>query len=381
MDRFIPLSVPNFSGKELEYVTHAIETEWVSTGGSYIDEFEKKIANYVGAKGAVGCQNGTSGLHTALMVCGVSMEDEVIVPALTFIAAVNPVKYAGAEPVFMDCTDSLCIDAEKLRKFCENECCLIDGKLINNATKKHIKALIVVHVFGEMADMKEIMDVASEFHITVIEDATEALGSYYTVGAYKGKHAGTIGNIGVYSFNGNKIITTGGGGMIVSDNEEYLQKSKHLTTQAKADQLYFIHDQIGYNYRMTNLQAGLGLAQLAQLETFIETKQKNYNRYMDNGINLLPFREDVRSNRWFYSYITDHRDELLQYLEERRIQARPVWYLIHKLAPYQNNQAYCIEKATYYWERIVNLPCSTNMSMDDVDRVSTAIQSFDLEDK
>ncbi|NCC99914.1 MAG: aminotransferase class I/II-fold pyridoxal phosphate-dependent enzyme, partial [Bacteroidia bacterium] len=211
MSKFIPLSVPNLKGRELEYVTNAVETEWVSTGGPYVNDFENKITEYVGCKGAVSCQNGTSGLHTAMMVCDVSKEDEVIVPTLTFIAAVNPVKYIGAEPIFMDCDDSLTMDPEKLLEFCQKECSFYNGKLINNKTKKQIKAMVIVHVFGNMADMEKIMDVANKFNVKVVEDATEAIGTYYTSGKYEGKYAGTIGDIGVYSFNGNKIITTGGG--------------------------------------------------------------------------------------------------------------------------------------------------------------------------
>jgi len=250
-EKFIPLSVPNLKGNELKYVTEAVATEWVSTGGPYVTELENKIAEYVKVKGAVSCQNGTSGLHIALLLTGVTEADEVIVPTLTFIAAVNPVKYIGAEPVFMDCDDSLCIDAEKLECFCREECDFIDGKLIDRKTKRHVKALLVVHVFGNIADMERILDICGKFNIRVVEDATEAIGTCYIKGKYKGKYAGTLGDVGVYSFNGNKIITTGGGGMIVSDNEEYIARAKHLTTQAKSDELYYTHDEIGYNYRMT----------------------------------------------------------------------------------------------------------------------------------
>ena len=191
--KFIPLSVPNLKGKELEYVTHAIETEWISTAGPYVNDFEAKVAGYVGSKGAVSCQNGTSGLHIALMVCDVSQGDEVIVPTLTFIASVNPVKYVGADPVFMDCDDSLTMDVDKLKEFCENECNYIDGRLINKKTNKHIKALIAVHIFGNMADMEGIINTAKRFNIKVVEDATEAIGTYYKEGKYKGKYAGTMG--------------------------------------------------------------------------------------------------------------------------------------------------------------------------------------------
>ncbi|NLY45190.1 MAG: LegC family aminotransferase [Tissierella sp.] len=388
-DKFIPLSIPNLKGNELKYVTQAIKTEWVSTGGPYVSDFENKIAEYVSSRGAVSCQNGTSGLHVALMVCGVSKEDEVIVPTLTFIAAVNPVKYIGAEPIFMDCDDSLCMDANKLLEFCLNECSFIDGKLINNHTKKHIKAIIVVHVFGNMANMEKIMKTAERFNLKVIEDATEALGTYYTDGQYKGKYAGTIGTVGIYSFNGNKIITTGGGGMIVSDNEELLNQAKHLTTQAKSDELYYTHDEIGYNYRMTNLQAALGLAQLEQLEDFIGIKEDNYNLYKEaineiQGLSILDFEENIRSNYWFYALKCNdsfplNRDEIIEYLSSKGIQSRPIWGLINEQKPYIVSQSYKIEKAKHYIERIVNIPCSSSLSDEEVRYVIECLKIINLE--
>lgn len=376
MGKIIPLSVPNLKGNELRYITEAVETEWVSTGGRYVNDFESNIAEYVKVRRAVACQNGTSGLHVALLLCGVTRDDEVLVPTLTFIAAVNPVKYIGADPVFMDCDDSLTMDANKLLEFCQLECSFIDGKLINNKTQKHIKAVMVVHVFGNMSDMEKIMTIAQQYNLKVIEDATEALGTSYSEGKYKGKYAGTIGKVGVYSFNGNKIITTGGGGMIVSDDEELLKRAKHLTTQAKSDEIYYTHDQIGYNYRMTNLQAALGLAQLEQLEDFIRTKEKNYNLYKENireipGLEMLDFRSDIRANYWFYALKCDdgyklNRDELIKHLTAKGIQSRPIWGLISEQKPYIGCQTYKIEKAKYYLEHVVNIPCSTNLTREDV---------------
>jgi len=376
MGQFIPLSVPNLKGKELEYVTHAVETEWISTAGPYIIDFENNIAEYVGAEGAVACQNGTAGLHLALLACGVTKEDEVIVPTLTFVAAVNPVKYVGAEAIFMDCDDSLTMDPIKLASFCENECELQADKLMNKRTGKQIKAVVVVHVFGNMADMVSITDIAEKFHLKLIEDATEALGTYYTEGKLKGKFAGTMGDIGVYSFNGNKIITTGGGGMIVAKEKERLEYCRYLSTQAKNDTLYYVHDEIGYNYRMSNLQAALGLAQLEQLEQFIITKTENYDLYQELGIPLLGFRTGTRSNHWFYSYMTDQRDELMKDLSGQEIQTRPIWKLIHTLKPYESSQCYQIEKADCYYDKVLNLPCSSNLSQDNVRIVVTAIQKF-----
>lgn len=383
--KFIPLSVPNLKGRELEYVTKAIETEWVSTAGYYVNEFENRIAEYVGAKGAVSCQNGTSGLHIALLVSGITRGDEVIVPTLTFIAAVNPVKYIGAGPIFMDCDDSLCMDADKLLKFCQEECNFTNGKLINNKTKKHIKAIIVVHIFGNMANMVNIMQIARQYNLKVIEDATEALGTYYNEGILKKKYAGTIGTVGVYSFNGNKIITTGGGGMIVSNDEELLGKARHLTTQAKSDELYYTHDEIGYNYRMTNLQAALGLAQLEQLESFIQIKKANFELYQEkvreiNGLTLVEFKKGIRANYWFYTLIINeqeyglNRDGLLEILSKHKIQTRPVWGLIHQQKPYLNNQTYAIEKALYYGANALNIPCSSNLTEEEVLRVADGLE-------
>lgn len=374
--KYIPLSVPNLRGKELEYVTEAIQSEWVSTGGPFVQEFENKIAAYVGAVGAVSVQNGTSGLHVALHVCGVTSGDEVIVPSLTFIAAVNPVKYLGAEPVFMDCDETLCMDTRKLARFCRDECSFVDGKLINKKSKRHIKAIIVVHVFGNMADLEKLMEIACSYNLQVIEDATEAIGTFYKEGKYKDKYAGTIGHVGVYSFNGNKIMTTGGGGMIVSQNESLLKRAKHLTTQAKSDELYYIHDEIGYNYRMTNLQAALGLAQLEKLEEFIKIKERNYLLYKEQiremqGLTLLDFLPHVRSNYWFYALYIDNqyplsRDEAIHYFASKGVQVRPIWGLVHEQKPYLHHQVYQVDRAKDYWEHVINLPCSSNLEPEEV---------------
>ncbi|GFI08917.1 putative pyridoxal phosphate-dependent aminotransferase EpsN [Lachnospiraceae bacterium] len=374
--QFIPLSVPNLKGNELAYVTEAVKTEWVSTAGPYIADFEKAAADYVHVPAACACQSGTAGLHLALKVLGIQPGEEVLVPTLTFVAAVNPVHYIGADPVFMDCDDTLTLDPKKLKRFCEEEC-EVDGNILKNKTScRKVTALVVVHVFGNLADMEEIMSLAGTYHLKVIEDATEALGSCYREGAYEGRYAGTIGDIGVFSFNGNKIITTGGGGMVVSQNPELTERCRFLSTQAKKDTVYFVHEEIGYNYRMTNLQAALGLAQLEQLEEFIRIKKENYELYQKEGIKLLPFRSDIRSNYWFYSYLTDNRDGLIRYLEQHQIQSRPVWKLIHTLKPYAESRAYQIEKALWYYDRIVNIPCSSNLEGESVKRVAERIHSF-----
>ena len=384
-ERMVPLSVTNLKGNELVYVKQAVESEWVSTAGPYVSQFEKDIAEYVHVPSAVACQSGTAGLHIALQICGVSRDDLVIVPTLTFIAAVNPVRYLGADPVFMDCDDSLCMDPEKLEEFCREECIYKNNTLYHKETGRRIAAVVVVHVFGNMADMEVVLRIAEQYNLKVVEDATEAIGTKYETGLYAGRFAGTMGDIGVYSFNGNKIITTGGGGMIVSRNMDYLREAKHLTTQAKADEANFIHDEVGYNYRLTNLQAALGIAQLEQLEIFISTKKRNYELYRkllpeNAGLSILKFREGIRSNCWFYSLMCEDLSvwrpaEIIEKLKEHHIQTRPIWGLIHEQAPYRGSICYKIEKADYYWKRVVNLPCSTNLTPEEVNRVVHTILS------
>lgn len=377
MSRFIPLSIPNFAGNEKKYITDAIEQGWVSTGGAYITSLEKNLGRYMNCHKLAACQSGTAALHLALLECGVMPGDMVIVPTLTFIAAVNPVRYQFAEPVFMDCDDSLCMDPVKLEEFCRKECRVDGDKLIHNQSGKHIKAVIVVHVFGNMADMESIMDTARRYNLKVVEDATEALGTRYTEGKYAGRYAGTIGDFGAYSFNGNKIITTGGGGAVMAKSEQMVDHIRFLSTQAKTDAHYYIHDEIGYNYRMTNLQAALGVAQLEELPDFIETEHRLYSKYKELFENyeygkLLAFREGVYSNKWFFSLeipmekIACDMRTIITGLEAEGIQTRAIWGLIHEQKPYREALAYKIEKAKFYSERILNIPCSTQLTEDDV---------------
>ncbi len=377
--QFIPLSVPNFAGREREYADAAVVSEWVSSGGAKVGEFEAAIAAYCGMPRAVAACSGTAGLHLALLCAGVGPGDEVLAPALTFIAAVNPVRYVGAQPVFLGCDDSLCMDPALLRRFCQEECETRGGALVNKKTGARVAAVLVVHVFGNLADMEEIGRIAKEFGLAVVEDATEALGSHYTEGPLAGKMAGTLGDIGVYSFNGNKIITTGSGGMLVSRHPAWAERAKHLSTQAKTDEVQFFHDEVGYNYRLSNLPAALGLAQLEQLEGFIETKKNLYDRYVQaldgkKGLRMLPFRSGTRPNRWFFSLYLEEafplrRDELIALLAAEKIQARPVWALINEQPPYRQNESHGLGKAQDYRARIVNLPCSTNLAEEAQARV------------
>lgn len=386
MSRLIPLSVPNFEGNERKYVDDALEQGWVSTGGAYITKLEQQMADFLQVEEVAACQSGTSGLHLALMECGIEPGDMVIVPTLTFIAAVNPVRYQFAEPVFMDCDDSLCMDARKLRSFCENACVMERDVLIHKGSGKKVKALVVVHVFGNLADMEAIMSVAEEFHLKVVEDATEALGSHYTSGRYAGKFAGTIGDFGAYSFNGNKIITTGGGGAVTARNPKAVEHMRYISTQAKDDVHYYIHNEIGFNYRMTNLQAALGVAQMEELPEFIKRKHRNYELYAKLFADfpfgkLLPFREGTYANRWFYALELRMEKlgnvtlrEIITDLQERGVQTRAVWGLIHEQLPYKDAIAWKMERALYYSKCILNLPCSTQITEEEIRYVAEQVK-------
>jgi len=387
MGRFIPLSIPNFEGNERKYVDDAIDQGWVSTGGAYITKLEEEMAKFLHTDNVSACQSGTSALHLSLVESGVKPGDIVLVPPLTFIAAVNPVKYQFAQPIFIDCDDSFCLDPVKLREFCENECDFADGKLTYKAKGCQVKAIVVVHVFGNMADMEAIMDIAHKYGLKVIEDSTEALGTHYTSGKFAGKYAGTIGDFGAYSFNGNKIITTGGGGAVTSNKSETVDHIRFLSTQAKTDPHYYIHDEVGYNYRMTNLQAALGVAQMEELPEFIRRKQVNYDKYAKLFENyelakLIPFREGTSSNRWFYSLeinrerITVEMREIITKLQDKGIQTRAIWGLINEQKPYLNEITYKLEKAPYYAERILNIPSSTQITDEEIEYVASEIKKL-----
>lgn len=383
MGRFIPLSVPNFEGNEKKYVNDAVEQGWVSTGGAYITKLEQQMAEFLHTDNVAACQSGTAALHLSLVEAGVKPGDVVLVPPLTFIAAVNPVRYQFATPVFIDCDDSFCMDPDKLRDFCEKKCRYKKNTLYYQLSP--VKAIVVVHVFGNLADMASIMEIAKEYNLKVIEDATEALGTKYTEGPFAGKCAGTIGDFGAFSFNGNKIITTGGGGAVTANKSEMVDHIRYLSTQAKNDPHYYIHHEVGYNYRMTNLQAALGVAQMEELPEFIRRKQANYEKYKElfEGFELgtlVGFREGTSSNKWFYSLeinrdkVTASMREIITALEQRGVQTRAIWGLINEQIPYQEFVTYRLEKAPYYAERILNFPSSTQITEKEIEYVAEQIK-------
>lgn len=384
---WICLSTPNFRGNERKYVDEAVDAEWVSTAGPFIGRFEEAMASYLSVPQTCACQSGTAGLHLCLRHFGVTAGDLVLVPTLTFIATVNAVLYQSAEPVFFDCDDHICLDAEQVASYLENECRLEGGRTVEIASGRTVKAMIPVHVFGDHCDMDRLADLAERYRLTVIEDATESLGGVFSRGRYKGRPTGTAGHAGVLSFNGNKIITTGGGGMVVSSDAAAVEHMRYLSQQAKDDAVYFVHEEWGYNYRMTNLQAALGLAQLEQLDAFLEIKRRNYALYQEKLADcgygaLLPFGSGEGSNHWFYSFALREadgakRDRLLRHLNDRGIQARPIWKLNHTQTPFRKYRAMDCRRAEDFYGRVVNIPCGTNLTREQLERVCGALLDFE----
>lgn len=382
----IPLSVPHISGNEWNYVKDCLDTGWVSSVGKYVGRFEGDICRYTGARHAIGCANGTAALQVALRLIGVVPGDEVIVPTLTFIAPVNAARYLGAEPVFMDCDDYYCIDAEKTAEFILQETAFREGETRNKRTNRRVSAIVPVHVFGNAAALEGLVQICGERNIRIVEDAAESLGTYYTSGALQGKFTGTVGEIGCYSFNGNKIITTGGGGMIVTDRDEYGERARYLTTQAKDESLRYIHNEVGYNFRLTNIQAAIGVAQLERLPEYLEIKKRNYLHYARElrgipGLRLAEPPGYAHSNHWFYCLQIDakaygrDRDELMAHLSANGIETRPVWFPNHLQRPYRDCQRYRIEKALGLLERTLNIPCSVGLDHSSIEKVIRVLKN------
>lgn len=383
-EKFIPLSVPNLKGNELKYVSESITSEWVSTAGADITKFELAIKEYTHSPYACAVQSGTAGLHLCLRHFGITTDDIVLVPTLTFIAPINTVIYQNAQPVFFDCDEHLMINIAQIKKYLEQDCEIIDGKTFDKSLNKQIKAIIAVHIFGDTCDIAKLMKIADKYNLIIIEDATEALGSKLPTGEF----AGTLAHAGVYSFNGNKIITTGGGGMVVSNSKETIEHISYLSQQAKDDMVYFINNEVGYNYRMTNLQACLGRAQMEQLNRFIEIKRNNYHFYKEllknkEEISLLDFSAEDNSNYWFYSLVIESgnsqtRDKFIEYMSENSVQTRPIWKLNHTQKPFLNYKKMDCPVAESYYKKIVNIPCSSNLTEYDVERVCKLIKDFDF---
>jgi aminotransferase in exopolysaccharide biosynthesis len=376
----ISLSIPTIKQNEWKYVKECLDTGWVSSAGPFVDRFEQDICTLTGAGYAVACVNGTAALHTALQIVGVQPEDEVIVPTATFIAPVNTVRYIGAYPVFMDCDDFYNLDVLKTKEFIERETIFKDGYSHNRKTGRCVRAIVPVHVLGNAVDLQNLIPICNERNIKIVEDASESLGTYYITGDLRDKHTGTISDIGCYSFNGNKIITTGGGGMLVTNNDKYAQKARYLTTQAKDDAARYIHNEIGYNYRLTNIQAAVGVAQLERLSEFIAAKKENYNSYNKAivnipGLHLAQMPPYASNNCWMYALQVDRKDygvskeTVIERLTSDGIEVRPLWYLNHLQKPYRNCQPYKIEKAYCMYDKTIMLPCSVSLTSEEIDFV------------
>ncbi|MEO1715323.1 MAG: LegC family aminotransferase, partial [Bacteroidota bacterium] len=316
----ILLSGPNIAGNEWKYVKDCLDTGWVSSVGAYVSQFENMVAEFAGAKYGVATSSGTTALHISMILEGIGQGDYVIVPNVTFVASINSIKYTGADPVLMDVDpNSWQMDLDLLEKFLTEECSPGEDGLVYTKNGRRVKAIMPVHVLGNICDMDRLLRLAEQFGLTIIEDSTEALGSYY-----KGKHAGSFGKFGCFSFNGNKIITCGGGGVIVTDDEELAQKAKHLTTQAKADSFEYYHDEVGFNYRLVNVSAAIGVAQMEQLPGFIERKQEIAKHYMEElgGIGDIEFQQvsaDVNPNWWLFTFKSEKQREILAALNAKKM--------------------------------------------------------------
>ncbi|WP_428741970.1 LegC family aminotransferase [Tenacibaculum sp.] len=362
---FIPLHAPVFIGNEKKYLNECIDSTFVSSVGKFVNLFEKEVADYTGAKHAVVCVNGTNALHLALLVVGVKPGDEVITQPLTFIATTNAIVYANANPVFVDVDlDTMGLSPKALRTFLEENSELRNGECYNKITNNRIKACMPMHTFGHACRIEEILSICEEYKIELVEDAAEAMGSFY-----KEKHLGTFGKIAAISFNGNKIMTTGGGGIILTDDDELAAKTKHLSTQAKAPhQWEYVHDNIGFNYRMPNINAALGLAQLEKLDFFIENKRelaKIYSSFFkEKEVSFFEEREGEKCNFWLNAILLKDRTERDVFLEKSNqsgVMTRPIWQLMNKLPMFKNNMRGDLKNSELLEDRVVNIPSSVRL--------------------
>ena len=361
-DSFIPLHEPRFLGNEKKYLNECIDSTFVSSVGKFVDEFEEKIASYTGAKYAVATSNGTSALHISLLLANVEQNDEVITQPLTFIATCNAISYCNASPVFIDVDkDTMGMSPVALEIFLKENAEVKNQQCVNKSTGKIIKACIPMHTFGHPCRIEEIQKICKEWHIVLVEDSAESLGSFY-----RGQHTGTFGELGVISFNGNKIITSGGGGCILTNNEDLAKKAKHITTTAKEPHKWeYSHDMVGYNYRMPNLNAALMVAQLEQLDGFLKSKRslaKIYKKFFQNGdIHFVIDPENAKSNYWLNSIILkskDQRDLFLDETNSQGIMTRPIWTLMNKLSMFEHAQCGNLKNSEWLEDRVVNIPSS-----------------------
>jgi aminotransferase in exopolysaccharide biosynthesis len=366
----VALHEPRFDGNEWLYLKECLDSNYVSSVGKYVDQFEQSLANYTGAKYAISVVNGTAALQIALKLAGVNGGEEVLVPALTFIATANAISYLGAIPHFVDSEESsLGIDVLKLREYLSANTEEQSGLCVNKSTNRVIRALVPMHTFGHPSDIEQLLSISRDFNLVLVEDAAESLGSFY-----KGQHTGTFGLLGSLSFNGNKTITTGGGGAILTNDEALARRAKHLTTTAKISHKWeFDHDEIGYNYRMPNINAALGCAQIEKLPEKIIAKRELFKRYKEefkriSGASIFEESSNCQSNYWLQTLLLEDdnlrlRDSLLDASNSIGIRTRPVWKLMSNIAPYGNSPAMSLEGANSLYRRAINLPSSPALSL------------------
>lgn len=380
----IPLSIPHLGGNELKYVTECIETGWVSSAGAYVTQFENMVAEFSGNKYGVAASSGTSGLHLAMHMLGIDRGDIVIVPNITFIASANAVAYTNATPVFIDIDpDTWQMDLDLLEEWLsentyqENGQCYTKELNSSSAQALRVAAIMPVHVLGNMCDMPKLMDIASRHGLHVIEDSTEALGSYWN-----GKSAGSYGEMNVFSFNGNKIITTGGGGVIVTNDEAHAKRAKHLSTQSKVDPETYFHDEIGFNYRLVNVLAAIGVAQMEQLPEFIKKKKEidAYYRKHLAGVGDIKFQkvvDDVDPNCWLFTFYSEKQPEILAALKENKIIARPFWYPMNQLPMFtENTYVSKHDHARNIHKNCLSIPSSVSLTEEQLAEVVRVIKNL-----
>jgi len=373
----IPLSIPHLAGNEWQYVKECLDTGWVSSAGSYVTKFENMVAEYAGSKYGIACVNGTSGLHLTMHMFDVKLGDHLLVPNITFIASANAASYTYANPIFVDVNpDTWQIDLDLLEMFLETKTEQRESTTFLKSSNKPIKAIMPVHVLGNMCDMNRLKAICKQYNIVIIEDASESLGSYY-----QGKHSGSFGEMGIFSFNGNKIITTGGGGGIVTDDEDLAKRAKHLTTQAKADPNTYYHDEIGFNYRLVNVLAAIGVAQMEQLPDFIQRKKyiDAYYREHLNGVGDIIFQkveEEIDPNCWLFTFSSSKQAEILSALKSNGIIARPFWMPMNQLPMFQDNLY--VQEQDYSRKVHANslsIPSSVNLEEAQMEKVVNVIKT------
>jgi perosamine synthetase len=378
----IPLSVPKIEGNESKYVLDCLNTGWISSAGSYVNQFEDMVAKYAGAKYGVACMNGTVGLHIAQVLLGITKDDHVIAPNITFIATLNAIKYTGAQPILIDVDiNNWQMDLGLLEQYLEQNTEFKTTKsgtyCFDTTTNKRVRAIMPVHVLGNIGDMDRLLAIAKKYHLDIIEDSTEALGT-----TFKNKHAGTFGKIGVFSFNGNKIISTGGGGVIVTDDQAIAKKARHLTTQAKISAMDYIHDEIGYNYRLVNVLAAIGVAQMETFNATLQSKasmDRFYRKHLNNvgDIKFQEIPEGTHPNGWLFTFRTSKMRQLLAYLNSNGVQARPFWMPMNQLEMFKKD-IYITNanvSATVY-ETSISIPSSSGITNKQLQTVVETIKAF-----